>query len=194
MKKNQERRLHRKNAKIVKEGGTPMTLSRPIKPDTTVSCFSRFSTLVYLACVLGPAARDFTACPSSPRRACQTASPNSSVFLSSVLGMRGVDPLLSASVRPLRPNGPHEDEPQVSPLGRVQFWSPAAHTIFCHCCSSQCYQPSAGRVRIRWLFCAGRSEPVGDEPTAHGHGHGLSSPRAVELSSHVGDTLAHVAC
>jgi hypothetical protein len=36
MKKNQERRLHRKNAKIVKEGGTPMTLHRPIKPDTTV--------------------------------------------------------------------------------------------------------------------------------------------------------------
>ena len=36
MKKNQERRLHRKNAKIVKEGGTPMQLSRPLKPDTTV--------------------------------------------------------------------------------------------------------------------------------------------------------------
>jgi len=37
MKKNQERRLHRKNAKIVKEGGTPMQLTRPLKPDTTVS-------------------------------------------------------------------------------------------------------------------------------------------------------------
>ncbi|KAF9527736.1 hypothetical protein CPB83DRAFT_855540 [Crepidotus variabilis] len=37
MKKNQERRLHRKNAKIVKEGGTPMTLNRPVKPDTTSS-------------------------------------------------------------------------------------------------------------------------------------------------------------
>lgn len=37
MKKNQERRLHRKNAKIVKEGGTPLQLNRPIKPDTTVS-------------------------------------------------------------------------------------------------------------------------------------------------------------
>ncbi len=36
MKKNQERRLHRKNAKIAKEGGTLMTLNRPIKPDTTV--------------------------------------------------------------------------------------------------------------------------------------------------------------
>ena len=36
MKKNQERRLHRKNAKIVKEGGTPMTIDRPLKPDTTV--------------------------------------------------------------------------------------------------------------------------------------------------------------
>ncbi|TFY72421.1 hypothetical protein EVG20_g603 [Dentipellis fragilis] len=36
MKKNQERRLHRKNAKIAKEGGTPMTLNRPMKPDTTV--------------------------------------------------------------------------------------------------------------------------------------------------------------
>lgn len=35
MKKNQERRLHRKNAKIVKEGGTPMQLDRPVKPDTT---------------------------------------------------------------------------------------------------------------------------------------------------------------
>ncbi|KAH7885981.1 TAF1 transcription initiation factor TFIID subunit TAF1 [Phlebopus sp. FC_14] len=38
MKKNQERRLHRKNAKIVKEGGTPMQLSRPLKPDTTRRC------------------------------------------------------------------------------------------------------------------------------------------------------------
>jgi len=37
MKKNQERRLHRKNAKIVKEGGTPMQLNRPLKPDTTVT-------------------------------------------------------------------------------------------------------------------------------------------------------------
>ena len=37
MKKNQERRLHRKNAKIVKEGGVPMQLNRPVKPDTTVS-------------------------------------------------------------------------------------------------------------------------------------------------------------
>lgn len=36
MKKNQERRLHRKNAKIVKEGGTPLSLDRPLKPDTTV--------------------------------------------------------------------------------------------------------------------------------------------------------------
>lgn len=39
MKKNQERRLHRKNAKIVKEGGTPMQLNRPVKPDTTVHVF-----------------------------------------------------------------------------------------------------------------------------------------------------------
>jgi hypothetical protein len=38
MKKNQERRLHRKNAKIVKEGGMPMQLNRPIKPETTVRC------------------------------------------------------------------------------------------------------------------------------------------------------------
>jgi transcription initiation factor TFIID subunit 1, fungi type len=37
MKKNQERRLHRKNAKIVKEGGTPLQLNRPVKADTTVS-------------------------------------------------------------------------------------------------------------------------------------------------------------
>ncbi|KAF8913065.1 TAF1 transcription initiation factor TFIID subunit TAF1 [Gymnopilus junonius] len=37
MKKNQERRLHRKNAKIVKEGGVPMQLNRPVKPDTTAS-------------------------------------------------------------------------------------------------------------------------------------------------------------
>lgn len=36
-KKNQERRLHRKNAKIVKEGGTPLQLNRQVKPDTTVS-------------------------------------------------------------------------------------------------------------------------------------------------------------
>ncbi|PFH54856.1 hypothetical protein AMATHDRAFT_134293 [Amanita thiersii Skay4041] len=38
MKKNQERRLHRKNAKIVKEGGTPLQLNRPVKPDTTRRC------------------------------------------------------------------------------------------------------------------------------------------------------------
>ncbi|KAI0915196.1 hypothetical protein AcV5_005472 [Taiwanofungus camphoratus] len=38
MKKNQEQRLHRKNAKIVKEGGTPMQLHRPVKPDTTRRC------------------------------------------------------------------------------------------------------------------------------------------------------------
>ncbi|KAJ7040380.1 TAF1 transcription initiation factor TFIID subunit TAF1 [Mycena alexandri] len=38
MKKNQERRLHRKNAKIVQAGGTPMQLNRPIKPDTTRRC------------------------------------------------------------------------------------------------------------------------------------------------------------
>ncbi|KZT30726.1 TAF1 transcription initiation factor TFIID subunit TAF1 [Neolentinus lepideus HHB14362 ss-1] len=38
MKKNQERRLHRKNAKIAKEGGTPLLLNRPVKPDTTRRC------------------------------------------------------------------------------------------------------------------------------------------------------------
>ena len=37
MKKNQERRLHRKNAKLVKEGGTPMQINRVVKADTTVS-------------------------------------------------------------------------------------------------------------------------------------------------------------
>ncbi|EJD52150.1 hypothetical protein AURDEDRAFT_181675 [Auricularia subglabra TFB-10046 SS5] len=38
MKKNQERRLHRKNAKIALEGGTPLTLKRQMKPDTTRRC------------------------------------------------------------------------------------------------------------------------------------------------------------
>ncbi|KAJ7631188.1 TAF1 transcription initiation factor TFIID subunit TAF1 [Roridomyces roridus] len=38
MKKNQERRLHRKNAKIVQAGGTPMQLNRPMKQDTTRRC------------------------------------------------------------------------------------------------------------------------------------------------------------
>ncbi|KAH8835873.1 atypical/TAF1 protein kinase [Flagelloscypha sp. PMI_526] len=38
MKKNQERRLHRKNAKIAAEGGTLLQLNRPIKPDTTRHC------------------------------------------------------------------------------------------------------------------------------------------------------------
>jgi transcription initiation factor TFIID subunit 1 len=37
-KKNQERRLHRKNQKIAKEGGTPLQLNRPMKPDTTRKC------------------------------------------------------------------------------------------------------------------------------------------------------------
>lgn len=36
MKKNQERRLHRKNAKLVKDGQTPMQVNRPVKADTTV--------------------------------------------------------------------------------------------------------------------------------------------------------------
>ncbi|KAJ7897093.1 TAF1 transcription initiation factor TFIID subunit TAF1 [Mycena olivaceomarginata] len=38
MKKNQERRMIRKNAKIIQAGGTPMQLNRPIKPDTTRRC------------------------------------------------------------------------------------------------------------------------------------------------------------
>ncbi|KAF7290494.1 DUF3591 domain-containing protein [Mycena kentingensis (nom. inval.)] len=38
MKKNQERRLHRKNAKIVQAGGVPLQLNRPMKPDTTRRC------------------------------------------------------------------------------------------------------------------------------------------------------------
>ena len=38
MKKNQERRLHRKNAKITQEGGTPLSINRPVKPDTTRRC------------------------------------------------------------------------------------------------------------------------------------------------------------
>ena len=38
MKKNQERRLHRKNAKLAKEGGTLLALKRT-KPDTTVIYF-----------------------------------------------------------------------------------------------------------------------------------------------------------
>ncbi|KAJ3507182.1 hypothetical protein NLJ89_g6455 [Agrocybe chaxingu] len=48
MKKNQERRLHRKNAKIVKEGGTPMQLNRPVKPDTTVNTSAvEYALLIY---------------------------------------------------------------------------------------------------------------------------------------------------
>ena len=39
MKKNQERRLHRKNAKLVKEGGAPMQINRVVKADTTVRTF-----------------------------------------------------------------------------------------------------------------------------------------------------------
>jgi transcription initiation factor TFIID subunit 1, fungi type len=38
MKKNQERRLIRKNAKIIKDGGIPLQLRRPMKPDTTRRC------------------------------------------------------------------------------------------------------------------------------------------------------------
>jgi len=47
MKKNQERRLHRKNAKLVKEGGAPMQINRVVKADTTVSgChLSRFAVV-----------------------------------------------------------------------------------------------------------------------------------------------------
>jgi hypothetical protein len=46
MKKNQERRLHRKNAKLVKEGGTPMQINRVVKADTTVRCFMSRIVLV----------------------------------------------------------------------------------------------------------------------------------------------------
>ena len=42
MKKNQERRLHRKNAKLIKEGGTPMQINRVVKADTTVRNFLLF--------------------------------------------------------------------------------------------------------------------------------------------------------
>ena len=56
MKKNQERRLHRKNAKIVKEGGVPMQLNRPVKPDTTVSrIFNTRECVVILTAVLSSA-------------------------------------------------------------------------------------------------------------------------------------------
>lgn len=52
MKKNQERRLHRKNAKIVKEGGTPMQLNRPVKPDTTVSVLHSQGGYVHMLTLL----------------------------------------------------------------------------------------------------------------------------------------------
>jgi len=47
MKKNQERRLHRKNAKLVKEGGTPMQINRVVKADTTVSRMSHVTVVAY---------------------------------------------------------------------------------------------------------------------------------------------------
>jgi len=56
MKKNQERRLHRKNAKIVKEGGTPMQLDRPMKPDTTVREFFMLFDNINLSLFRGAAA------------------------------------------------------------------------------------------------------------------------------------------
>lgn len=49
MKKNQERRLHRKNAKLVKEGGTPMQINRVVKADTTVSRHYHLSRVVVAA-------------------------------------------------------------------------------------------------------------------------------------------------
>lgn len=68
MKKNQERRLHRKNAKIAKEGGTPLTLNRSAKPDTTVSIHPLLSqeyiekATLYRICLMnaicGPSDRD----------------------------------------------------------------------------------------------------------------------------------------
>jgi transcription initiation factor TFIID subunit 1, fungi type len=71
MKKNQERRLHRKNAKIVKEGGTPMQLDRPVKPDTTRRCghcgqmghMSMFVVLVFLDTVLHRYSETNRKCP-----------------------------------------------------------------------------------------------------------------------------------
>ncbi|KAJ7593545.1 TAF1 transcription initiation factor TFIID subunit TAF1 [Mycena floridula] len=38
MKRNQERRLHRKNAKLVKEGDAPLSIERALKPETTRRC------------------------------------------------------------------------------------------------------------------------------------------------------------
>jgi hypothetical protein len=83
MKKNQERRLHRKNAKIAKEGGTLMTLNRPIKPDTTVRPLCLFSFLP----------RTFLA-----------------IFFSFSPLIVDLDLFyhLSETMRPLRPNGSHE--------------------------------------------------------------------------------------
>lgn len=37
LQKNQDRRLQRKNAAIVKEGGAPIVLDRALKADTSVS-------------------------------------------------------------------------------------------------------------------------------------------------------------
>ena len=51
-KKNQERRLHRKNAKIVKEGGTPLQLNRPVKADTTVSHSQRHHKKENVKCTM----------------------------------------------------------------------------------------------------------------------------------------------
>jgi hypothetical protein len=41
LQKNQDRRLQRKNAAIIKEGGSPILLDRAPKPDTSVSISSR---------------------------------------------------------------------------------------------------------------------------------------------------------
>jgi hypothetical protein len=190
MKKNQERRLHRKNAKIAKEGGTPMTLNRPIKPDTTV--MSPFPLFFFFLHRVHRGTLYFYSFPP--------------LLPSSVTG--GLTCHLSIeTLRTLRTNGSYEyapnsttefsfffypdatslsfflflfrNEPQVSTLGGVQHRRAAA--ISCYTVHTNCGSCGCG-VRIRghttavdaqpqqfpWLgpeHLTPRAFTLGDEPT-----------------------------
>ena len=122
MKKNQERRLHRKNAKIAKEGGTLMTLNRPIKPDTTVRPLRFLLTAELFSRILLFLTPDMFTCPETMRPLRPNGSheyvkpplPHNANFHNRVVltAHHNFNLIFSFSLR---------NEPQVSTLGRVQL-------------------------------------------------------------------------
>ena len=185
MKKNQERRLHRKNAKIAKEGGTPMTLNRPIKPDTTVKSLSPLFFFSYTAPTAGPFLSFFFPFSFVGNRWTNMSPVQRRCGHCGQMGHMSTPPIqqrkfLFSLTRRHHKNYPlFRNEPQVSTLGGVQHRRAAA--INCYTVHTNCGCGSSG-VRIRghtaavdsqsqqlpWLrpeHLAPRAFTPGDEPT-----------------------------